>query len=524
MGDTHAILAHDVGTSGTKSILMEIADTINIKATHLTEYDVIYPPGIPHAAEQDPKDWWNAICSGTKQVLQRTRMRPEAIDAISFSTQAQCALFVDEAGNPLDNPYIWIDGRAMEEFEKGCRSGLLKIEGYNLFKVIKFLRITNGGPGSAKDPLWKYAWFKKHKPGLYSKLHKMLDVKDYLTFKCTGDFACSMDSANATWVFDTRKNKLQWHEGLCKRYGIDMGHLPEVRYSTDLAGELHQDAAREMGLVEGIPVIMGGIDASCIPIGSGSTAENDTHVYAGTSGWLSTTTSKRLLNIGMFEASVIGAIPNYYNFIGLHETSAGCLAWAKDHLADLEVKQAEQDGTSVFALLDEKVSEMPPGSNKVIFTPWLYGNRSPKEDTHVRGAFFNLGLQTRRREMFRAILEGVAFHARWLMEGFGKLDLPETFSYIGGGAKSDIWCQIMADVLQKKIQAVQYAQDGGAIGAAVIAMVGINAITFKEAKNLIPVSGLYEPNPRNKEIYDKLFVAFKKFHENNRSMYRFLNS
>ncbi|HME50961.1 MAG TPA: FGGY-family carbohydrate kinase [Candidatus Lokiarchaeia archaeon] len=518
------IIAHDNGTSGTKTVLAKITDKIEIVSSHLTEYEVFYPEGIPNACEQDPKDWWRAICDGTKKVMEESGLSPDQINGITFSTQTQCSLFVDENGEPLDRAYIWIDGRATKEFEKGIRSGL-KVSGYNLRKILKYIKITGGGPGSAKDPLWKYLWFKNNKPEQFKKVHKMLDVKDYLIFKCTGHMISSPDAACTTWLLDTRPGKNTWNKDLCKMNKIDMKHLPDIKPSIDVAGELMPTAAEEMGLVAGIPVIMGGTDTSCISVGSGAVDINETHLYVGTSGWIITTVDKRMTDLADYEASIPGANPQTFSYIGIMETAGACLAWARDHLADLEVAKAKEEGTSAYRLLDEMVEQTPPGASGVIFTPWLYGNRCPREDTHVRGAFFNLGLNTGRRDMFRAILEGVALHTRWMMEKFSTkhVAITEPIRYVGGGAKSPVWCQIMADILGKKIQPVTYAQDGGAVGAILIAAVGLKQTSFKEGKNLIPVDKIYTPNQENKPIYDKLFNALVQFHANNQKLYHVLN-
>jgi xylulokinase len=270
---------------------------------------------------------------------------------------------------------------------------------------------------------------------------------------------------------------------------------------------------------------MGGIDTSCISIGSGAVDLNETHIYTGTSGWIITVVNKRITNLADYEGAIPSAQHDSFNFIGIMETAGACLAWARDHLADLEIAQAKEQGTSAYRLLDEMVEQTPPGANGLIFTPWLYGNRCPREDTRVRGSFFNINLKTGRRDMFRAILEGVALHVRWMMEAFPKKNvaITEPIRYVGGGAKSPVWCQIMADVLGKKIEPVKYAQDGGAIGAILIAAVGLKHTTFKEGKSLIPVDKMYTPNPETKPIYDKLFDAFVQFHDNNQKLYHVLN-
>jgi xylulokinase len=518
------IIAHDNGTSGTKTCLTKISDKIEIVGSHLTEYGVIYPEGIPHACEQDPKEWWRAICEGTKHVLKSSGVGPEQIGGITFSTQTECALFVDENGNPLDNPYIWIDGRATHEFESTMKTGF-KVSGYNMGKILKFLKVTGGGPASAKDQIWKHMWFKAHKPDLFKKIYKMLDCKDYLIYKCTGNMLTSVDSGAILWLLDTRPGKFTWSKELCDMLDIPMEHLPDVKLSTDTGGGLTASAASEMGLIPGIPVNLGAVDASCIPVGSGGIELDDTHIYVGTSGWVITITDKRITNIPDYEAAVPGAIPNLYNYIGIMETAGACLAWAKEHLADIEVELAKKQGISAYKLLDDMVAQTPPGANGLVFTPWLYGNRCPKEDTHVRGSFFNMNLNTRRREMFRAILEGVSLHIKWMMDLFKKKNVPitEPIRYVGGGAKSPVWCQIMTDVLGKQIQPVKYSQDGGAVGASLIAAVGLGETTWKEAKALVPMGDVYKPNPANRAVYDKLYEALIQYHANNQKLFHFMN-
>ncbi len=518
------IIAHDNGTSGTKTCLTRISDKIEILGSHLTEYGVSYPEGIPHACEQNPLDWWRAICEGTKHVIKSSGITPDQISGITFSTQTQCALFVDESGNPLDNPYIWIDGRSTKEYEKGMKGGI-QVSGYNLAKILKWIKIAGGGPASPKDQVWKYKWFQNHKPDLFKKLHKMLDCKDYLVFKCTGNMYTSVDSAAITWLFDTRPGRFVWSKELCDIAHIAIEHMPEVKLSTDSGGGLTPTAADAMGLVPGIPVVLGAVDASCIPVGSGGTDLNDTHIYVGTSGWVITITDRRLTNIADYETSVQGAIPGKFNYIGIMETAGASLAWAKDHLADLEVEHAKQQGVSVYQLLDTMVNQVPAGANEVLFTPWLYGNRCPKEDTHVRGSFFNININTKRRELFRAILEGVSLHTKWMMDKFKKKGIPvtEPIRYVGGGAKSGVWCQIMADVLDKQIQPVKYAQDGGAVGATLIAGVGLSATSWKEAKRLVPIGEVYKPNTANRAVYDKLYKALVQYHANNQKFFHFMN-
>ncbi|MBD3186521.1 carbohydrate kinase [Candidatus Bathyarchaeota archaeon] len=513
------IVAHDIGTSGTKSALVEIDDSVRIIRSYISSHKLIHDPKVPHSAEQDVESWWNATCKGTRKVV-----HGESIDALVFCVQANGAVFVDGEGKALANAFTWLDGRAVDQINRHFKSGLFTYGGYNLFKAIRFLRITGAGPGSPKDPLWKYIWFKEREPEKFSRVHKFLDARDYMLYRTTGNYCTAPDSANLTWLFDTRPGKFKWSKPLCKMCGVDMSHLPEIRDSTDKAGILLSRPAKELGLDASIPVIMGGNDSSCIAVGSGATSPGDVHVYNGTSGWTMAFLEKRKINLKYFEASICGAIPGMYQFIGELETAGASLAWARDHLATLEVARARKQGCSEYEFLDDIISRTGVKENGVLFMPWLLGNRSPREDQHVRGAFFNLNLQTRRQDMFRAILEGVSLHQRWILEGFTHvMEVPPILRYIGGGAKSRIWARIHADVLGKEIVPVANPQDGGTIGAAMIAGVALGIAEFSDANHLIKTGPPLQPRKAMHELYTKKFEAMKQFHDNNRDTFRILN-
>jgi xylulokinase len=342
----------------------------------------------------------------------------------------------------------------------------------------------------------------------------------------------TQDSANVTFIYDTRPGKLGWSKRLCSMFGVDMRHLPRVITATEKVGGLTQTAAAEMGLNEGTPVFGGGGDVTCVAIGAGCTADNSIHIYVGTSGWVAANVGKRMVDINNFIASILGAIPGHYNYIGEQETSGLCLQWVRDHLAldeigvYLQSKGADNSPPgALYDLLNEKVLETPPGAGGVIFTPWLHGNRSPREDPYARAMFFNLGINTGKRMMIRAVLEGVAYHKRWILEAIEKrVPRREKVRFVGGGAKSDVWCQIMADVTGRKIETIENPQDAGTVGAAVICGVGLGVIpSFADASAFIQVRKTYEPRPEHRAAYDAGFDVFKKLYTQNRKLFRLLN-
>jgi xylulokinase len=527
------ILAYDLGTTGNKSCLYRISDKIELIDACLVEYPLYTTKD--GGAEQKADDWWNAVCSSTRSIIKRTSLKPSQIKGIAFSSQMQGSVVVDKEGKALRNPMTYMDQRSTAQIAKYLYRGFPRIDNWNALTGLKSLFITGGLAATPKDPLWKYLWVKDNEPEVFKKVYKWLDVKDYLTLQCTGKYSMTYDSAHLTWVFNTRKGKLGWSKSLCKTFDVDMDHLPPVIRSTDIIGGLTQQAADKMGLVPGIPVLGGGGDTFLTAVGSGALELYDTHIYIGTSGWVAANIDRRTVDITNFVASILGAIPGEYVYTAEQETSGICLQWVRDHLALDEIgmyldaqhivdKNKEYD--SLYEFLNEIVEQTPPGAGGLIFTPWLHGNRSPREDAYARGMFFNISLSTGKRQMIRAVLEGVAFHKRWMLEAIEKkIPYRKNIRFVGGGAKSDVWCQIMADITGRNIEVTKNPQNAGTNGAAIVCAVGLGLIkSFREAKPLIPVDRVYTPRTEYKEMYDKSFDVFKELYEKNKKLFRIMNA
>lgn len=527
---TH-ILVHDVGTTGNKACLYRVGETLELVDSHAVEYPIyVLKNG---GVEQKVDDWWAAITKSTQQVLQTTGVDPQTIQGMAFCAQMQGVVMVDAQGNALRNAMSYMDGRATDQIGRYLHTGFPRIDNMNLVRLLQFVRLTGGGAASAKDSLWKYLWVRDNEPELFEATHKWLDVKDYLALRCTGEFTMGYDSANVTFVFDTRPDKLEWSESLCRRFDVEMTHLPDLVGATEKVGMLLPGPAGELGLPEGIPIFGGGGDLSMISVGSGGFDLHDTHIYIGTSGWTVANIDRRMTDINAMIAGVIGAVPGYYNYIAEQETSGSCLQWVRDHLAKDEIGvyleaqsigDVEQVESSLYDLLNAAVAETAPGCRGVIFTPWLHGNRSPFEDPYARGMFFNISLETGKRHLIRAVLEGDAFHKRWMLEAIEKkVPRQDTLRFVGGGAQSDQWAQILADVTQRKIEVVASPQNVGALGAAITAAIGLDLTNFEHAKEMIKVENIYEPDPANDEVYNRQYEVFKQLYHQNRKLYKQLN-
>lgn len=527
------VIAYDIGTTGIKTCLFGIDEQITLISSANKGYGLyIMDNG---GAEQNADEWWEAMCDTTKTLFRNTDVKPEAIAGISFCSQMQGIVLVDRLGQAVRRPMSYMDQRAKKEIRKGMASGI-KISGCNIFRLLKSLVITGAASTSVKDPLWKYKWLEKNEPENFKKTYKWLDVKEYLICRCTGEFVMTEDSAFSTFLYDTRKGKTGWSSSLCKTFGVSIDHLPKIIKPTDYVGGLREKAALELGLIAQTPVFGGGGDATLIGIGAGCVNVGDTHIYSGTSGWVSTIVDKQYVDTDAMIGSVVAAQEGRYNYFAEMETAGKCLEWVKDHLALDEIgvyleKKHITEGheaiyTSLYDYLTKTVKDVKPGAGGLIFTPWLHGNRCPFEDPNAAGMFFNVKLETGKTELIRAVLEGVCYHLRWMLECQDKkIKTADSIRFVGGGALSDVTSQILADIIGRTVEVVLSPQNVGAVGAAAVIGVGLGVIRdLKEIKKLIPVSHVFKPNIGNKLIYDKVYLVFKKLYAVNKNNFKALNA
>ncbi len=526
------VITFDIGTTGVKTCVFEISDTIKLLGSASEGYKLyVFPDG---GAEQDPDEWWTAMCNTSRKAVAEAGIDASLIEGISFCSQMQGLVLVDKGGVPVRRAMSYMDQRAREELKKGIAHGF-QIAGANVPKLLKSIMITGAVAASVKDPVWKYNWVKNHEPENFKRVHKWLDVKEALICRMTGRCVMTKDSAFGALLYDLRKGHECWSESLCKTLGVDVKHMPEIVNSTDVVGPLREKQAEELGLKAGIAVYGGGGDASLIGVGAGAVGLGDTHVYCGTSGWVSTVVDKSIVDASAMIAAVIGAVPGMFNYFGELETAGKCLEWVKDHLALDEINiylkkedvadSYETEYTNLYDYMSDVISQVPAGSGGVIFTPWLHGNRCPFEDPNSRGMFFNISLETGKSELIRAVIEGVCYHLRWFMEAEEKkVKASDTIRFVGGGALSYMTCQILADVLGRKIEVVDKPQNVGAVGAAVTIAVGSGHISdFSKAKSLIPAVKTYTPNTANKAVYDKQYKVFKNLYKANKENFAALN-
>lgn len=533
------VITYDIGTTGIKTCLIEIDKEMKILGSSSLGYGLYVDDevGVKGGAEQNADEWWDAMCVTTKTVFEKVPyIKKEQIAGISFCSQMQGLVLVDKEGTCVRNPMSYMDQRAREELKKGIAHGV-KIAGAEVSKLLKYLKYTGAVSSSVKDPIWKYKWVEAHEPEVFKKVYKWLDVKEYLICRASGEFVMTRDSAFATLLYDTRPGHEGWCKPICDMVGVDIKHLPEIKECTEKVGEVTETAAAQLGLAPGTAVFGGGGDASLIGVGAGCTEVGDTHIYSGTSGWVGTIVDKQVVDAGAMMAAIVGADPKTYNYFGELETSNKCVEWVKDHLAldDIGVylqnknisESVEALNINLYDYMEDVINQIPAGSNGTVFTPWLHGNRCPFEDPNAAGMFFNIKIETGKTEMIRAVVEGICFHMRWMLERQDikkEVKLADTIRFCGGGALGAVTCQILSDILQKNIEVVDSPQNVGAVGAAACIAVGLGLIPdLGHVKSLIPAKYTYHPNTENKAVYDRNFKVFKNLYKCNKENFAILN-
>ncbi len=517
------ILAIDLGTSGPKTALVSTRGEVVDHAFAPNRVQLLSGGG----AEQDPEEWWRTICSTAKTVLARKPVPIDDIVAVSCSTQWSGTVAVDRQGHHLMNALIWLDSRGSRQIRE-LMNGWIRIAGYNAARLVRWLRVTGGAPGlSGKDPLAHILYIKAVHPQIYDRTYKFLEPKDYINCRLTGRFAASYDSITLHWVTDNRDiERVRYHDGLIRMAGIERDKLPDLVRAVDILGTLKKEVADELGLRPDVKVIGGTPDVQAAAVGSGAVDDFSAHLYIGTSSWLTCHVPFKKTDLISGIASLPSAIPDRYFVANEQETAGACLMYLRDNLFFPKDELGDAEAMpDVYRRFDRMVRGVPAGSNGVIFTPWLYGERTPIDDHNVRAGFYNQSLKTTRADLVRAVFEGVAFNSRWLLdcvERFIKRPL-DPVRMIGGGALSDVWCRIHADVFNRTICQVKDPILANVRGAGLLAAAALGYIRFADIPDIVPVDNTYAPNREHRALYDRLFTIFKRIYRSNRRIYTLLN-
>jgi xylulokinase len=514
--DRH-ILAIDLGTSALKVALVSVAGEV-VAAEEEAHQVQLLPGG---GAEQDPEGWWAMIAGVSSRLMARGAVPPDAVAAVSCTAQWSGTVPVDAGGRPVRNAIIWMDSRGAP-YARRITSGPVRLSGYGADKLARWIRKTAGIPShSGKDPLAHILWLKHEEPAAYRAASLFLEPKDWLNLRLTGEAVASFDSIALHWVTDNRRpGQIHYDPALLRLAGVAGSKLPGLRAATDILGPLLPGPAAELGVPAGLPVVVGTPDLHSAAIGSGATRDFQAHLYVGTSSWLTCHVPFKRTDLLRNIASLPSPIPGRYFVADEQETAGAALTFLRDRVLF--------DGTpppGAYREFDRMAASVPPGSHGVIFTPWLYGERTPVEDHFMRGGFHNLSLSSTREDLVRAVFEGVALNTRWLLaavERFTRQRL-EPIRFIGGGARSGPWCQIFADVLGRTIEPVTDPVNANTRGAGMLAAVALGELTFDEIPDRVTVSASYRPDPRTAGLYARLYDEFVGIYRRNHKAHARLN-
>jgi xylulokinase len=522
--DERLVLAVDLGTSGCKCALVTLDGTVR---------DWAFEPVPLHVhgalAEQEPRDWWAAFLAAAGRILGAEAPRRRNVVAVCCSAQTEGTVCIDRAGEPLGRALTWLDARGASAIRRRVRGRGVQIEGYGPLKLWRWIRLTGGAPSlSGKDSAGHIAYLRDEEPLRYERTHRFLNVLDYMNLRLTGRFCTTQDSILTTWVTDNRDaSNPRYDERLLALLGIEREKLPDIVKSTDVLGPLLPGVAESLGLSALTIVVAGAVDTSAVAVGA-AVGDFEAHLYLGTSSWLGAHVPFMKTDVRHKIAAIPCAVTGRYLAIALQSTAGANLSFLRDRiLYHPDELASDEEQPAVYEVLNQIAARVPPGARGLIYTPWLLGERTPVDDPNLRAGLLNMSLEHTREDVFRAFLEGVALNTRWMMEPFSRLlgrpgDGP--IAAVGGGAQSDVWCQIIADVTGRPIRQASQPIQANAIGAALIAAVGMGVTTFDELRAVRRERRVFEPSRALRRLYDDQFATFKEVHARLRPLYRRLNS
>lgn len=484
------VIAHDLGTSGNKATLF--SESGELVASYTCPYPTYYKED--NWVEQSPEDWWKAICQTTQALLKI--VSASDIAGVALSGQMMGCLCVDRKGKPLRPHILYCDQRSLEE--EACL--MAKIDPYHFYEI-------TGHRISASYSIEKLLWVKANEPEVFRSTYKMLNAKDYINFRLCGKMATDPSDASGTNAYDL--NRWAWSEEIIEAAGLDLSLFPKVRSSVEVIGEVTAEASNATGLKRGTPVVCGGGDGSCAGVGVGCIRPGTVYNCLGSSSWIALTVEKPIVDEQRRTMNWAHVVPGLLHPSGTMQTAGSAYSWMVNTLCQYEQSVAEDSGKSVFDLIDDQIGKVPVGSNKLLFLPYLMGERTPRWNVDAKGAFVGLTLAHRHEDMLRAVMEGITLNLGYILHIF-RSHLPiDRLTVVGGGARNTIWQQMMADIYDAEIQVPNYLEEATSMGAAVLAGIGSGLFAdFDVIDRFIRIQKTLYPIPENVAKYKALMQVF----------------
>ena len=495
---TNYVIAHDLGTTGNKATLYDREGSLVGAAfqAYGTEY--------AHTgwAEQDPNDWWEAVCRSTRHLLSETGVRGDDIACVTFSGQMMGAVPLDRDARPLRKAIIWADQRALAQErwigERLAFEDVYQITGHRL---------------SASYSLAKILWLRDNQPDIYRDTYKFLHAKDSIVARLTGAFVTDPSDASSMNLYDLRSG--EWSGTILDAVDLPAEKLPQIRLSTDVVGEVQSAVADEVGVAAGTKVVIGGGDGACAAAGAGVIESGSAYNYVGSSSWIALSTPEPIYDPEFRTFTFGHVISDMFMPTGTMQAAGASYQWTRDQLSLFEKETAERLGISPYELINLEIAQVTPGAEGLFFLPYLLGERSPRWNPHARGAFIGLTIRHSRAHMYRAVLEGVTMNLRVILDAFRAQGTGiDVMRLIGGGAAGRVWNQIMADIYGMPVQRLAILEEATSMGAALVGGVGVGLYPgFDLIHQMNAVASTVMPDPQAQATYERMMPVFNRLYD-----------
>ena len=483
----------DIGTSGTKTVLFSsIGLTL---ASETVEYPLYQPQN--GWAEQDPSDWWNATVQTIAAVISKSGVSVSDIKGIGISGQMHGLVMLDSEGKVIRPSIIWCDQRTSKE----CDEITQRVGKERLIEI-------TANPALTGFTASKILWVRNNEPENYAKCRKILLPKDYIRFMLSGQFATEVSDASGMQLIDI--NTRDWSEEVLAKLEIDKGLLAEVHESQEISSEVNSYASKLTGLNVGTAIAGGAGDQAAGAVGNGIVREGLISSTIGSSGVVFAHTDKPIIDLKGRIHTFCHAVPGAWHVMGVTQGAGLSLKWFRDNFCNEEIEASKKTNSDPYILMDKEAANVPPGSNSLIYLPYLMGERTPHLDPNARGVFFGLSAIHTKSDMIRAIMEGVVFSLKNCMDIISDTNIE--FCEVrasGGGGRSELWRQMQADVFNCQVNTTN-ASEGPALGVAILAAVGTGEYkdVSEACQAIIKVKSSVQPNPNYLQAYEKAYDIY----------------
>jgi len=493
------LLGIDIGTSGTKTVLF------GTDGKAITSHTVEYPMYQPNNgwAEQDASDWWNAVAAGIRNVLKTSGVKSSGIRGIGLSGQMHGLVMLDKAGEVLRRSIIWCDQRTSSEIEQINR----------LIGPKRIIEIT-ANPAMTGFTAAKILWVQNNEPDVYAKCAHILLPKDYIRYKLTSEFATEVSDAAGMQLMDVSAR--QWSGEVLSKLSIDRSLLGDMYESQDLTGKVSKAAAEETGLCAGTPVAGGAGDNPAAAIGVGVISEGTAFTTIGSSAVVYAISDKVSIDMEGRVHTLCASVPGKWTVMSCTQGAGLSLQWLRNTCCAPEMERAAAESVDPYYLMDKMADKVPVGAGRLLFLPYLMGERSPHPDPYCRGVFFGLSAIHGRAEMIRAVLEGVAYSQRECVDVFKEMGVViNDMLACGGGARSKIWRQMLADLYACPVSLTE-ADEGPALGVALLSGVcsGVYGSIDEACSVAVRKGGSQLPDMDAHKKYEPYFNLYKRLYRN----------